>query len=173
MKKNILLSGLPKSGKTTLLKKLIVEFPDRVGFVTNEIRENGERTGFEIETSSDKRTLFASTTFLSGPRVGKYGVDVAALESNIPEVSKFNNSDVLFLDEIGQAELFSKNFRQLVQRYLDSPNLFIGTISEVYDDALIRQIREREDTAIIEISENTRDLAEARFRDCVFIHRSR
>lgn len=48
---NILITGLPQSGKTTLLKTILTDFPQKTGFFTNEIRENGTRTGFEIETS--------------------------------------------------------------------------------------------------------------------------
>lgn len=48
---NILITGLPQSGKTTLLKTLLENYPQKTGFFTNEIRENGTRTGFEIETS--------------------------------------------------------------------------------------------------------------------------
>ena len=40
---------MPKSGKSTFLKKLISNFENKVGFVTNEIREDDEKIGFEIE----------------------------------------------------------------------------------------------------------------------------
>jgi len=48
---NILLIGLPKAGKTTLLKTILNKYSKKTGFFTNEIRENNIRTGFEIETS--------------------------------------------------------------------------------------------------------------------------
>jgi len=48
---NILITGLPQSGKTTLLKSLLKNHPQKTGFFTHEMRENGTRTGFEIETS--------------------------------------------------------------------------------------------------------------------------
>jgi len=48
---NILIVGLPQSGKTTLMKTLLENYSRKTGFSTNEIRENGIRTGFEIETS--------------------------------------------------------------------------------------------------------------------------
>ncbi len=48
---NILIVGLPKSGKTTLLKTILENYPKKTGFFTNEIRENDMRIGFEIETS--------------------------------------------------------------------------------------------------------------------------
>jgi nucleoside-triphosphatase THEP1 len=52
MRKNILITGMPRSGKSTLLKNIISRIEDKVGFITHEIRKNGERTGFEIETNT-------------------------------------------------------------------------------------------------------------------------
>ena len=52
MRTNILISGVPKSGKSTILKKIIQHYSERIGFVTNEVREHDERIGFEIETHS-------------------------------------------------------------------------------------------------------------------------
>ena len=46
MQKNILITGKPKSGKSTILEKVIFGIPDKVGFITKEIRANGQRTGF-------------------------------------------------------------------------------------------------------------------------------
>ena len=57
MKKNIIITGLPRSGKTTLLKEIVKLLDDTFGFVTNEIRKDGERTGFEVETHLGKTSL--------------------------------------------------------------------------------------------------------------------
>ncbi|MCS7180330.1 MAG: AAA family ATPase, partial [bacterium] len=48
MIKNILITGLPGCGKTTLIKEIIkvINF-EKVGFFTEEIREKGERVGFK------------------------------------------------------------------------------------------------------------------------------
>ena len=49
MKKNLLVTGLPGTGKTTLIRKILDTLPSRVsvsGFFTAEIRESGERVGF-------------------------------------------------------------------------------------------------------------------------------
>ena len=114
MRKNILITGLPRGGKTTLLKKVISGFGKKVGFVTNEIRENGERIGFEIETHSEEKSILASVHFKTDFKVSRYFVDVKNLDAIIPRVAKFDYEDLLYLDEIGQMELFSENFKKLV-----------------------------------------------------------
>ena len=59
MKKNILITGLPGIGKTTLIRRLYEELKDThpVGFYTGEIRENGVRKGFELISLDGRRGL--------------------------------------------------------------------------------------------------------------------
>ena len=59
MQKNILITGKPKSGKSTLLKGLITDIPNKTGFVTNEILGESGRVGFEIGTRTGRRTMLA------------------------------------------------------------------------------------------------------------------
>ncbi len=53
-KSNILITGQPDIGKTTLMKKLAEDLRDLrpVGFYTAEIREGGIRKGFELVSLS-------------------------------------------------------------------------------------------------------------------------
>lgn len=45
----IFLTGSPGVGKTTIIKRVVDEFPDEVfGFYSQECRENGQRVGFDI-----------------------------------------------------------------------------------------------------------------------------
>jgi nucleoside-triphosphatase THEP1 len=49
--KNILITGLPGCGKSTLIERIVrkLERP-AIGFFTREIREKGRRVGFSINT---------------------------------------------------------------------------------------------------------------------------
>jgi len=152
MKKNILITGIPRSGKSTLLKKIIKSCVNKVGFITNEVRENGERTGFQVETHAGENAMLASVIFQSAYKVSKYFVDVVSLNSIILKVKDFNKDDLLYLDEIGEMELFSEEFKDLVRKYLDSENICIATISKVYSNGFIEEIKDREDIEIIEIT---------------------
>lgn len=160
MRKNILITGMPKSGKSTILKKLVRDYDKKVGFITNEVCEDKKRIGFEIETYAGQKTMLADINFKTDFKVSRYFVNVANLDRIIPRVSKFHDDDLLFLDEIGQMELFSKRFKQLVLNYLNSPNICISTLSKVYNDAFINQIKDRDDIILIEINEKNRDVKE-------------
>ncbi len=157
MRKNILITGLPRSGKSSLLNKVILGFPRKIGLVTNEVREDGERTGFEIETSTGKKALLASTHFDAGPKVSRYFVNAANLDSLLPEISDFKSDDLLYLDEIGQMELFSDEFKKIVMKFLDSPNICLATLSKVYSDDFTESIRVRKNVVVVEITEENRD----------------
>lgn len=155
--KNILITGMPRSGKTTLLNKIIQNIDHKVGFVTNEVRDTGERVGFEIETNTGKKSMLAHVDFKSNLRVSRYYVNTKNLGTIVSTVTEFKEKDLLYLDEIGQMELFSDKFKNLVNIYLDSQNSCIATISKIYNDKFIEKIKHRNDCMIIEINEENRE----------------
>lgn len=157
MKKNILITGMPKSGKSTLLRKLITDIPRKVGFVTNEVLGENGRVGFEIETSIGHKVTLAHVGFKTGYQVSKYFVDTGSLGSVIPEVSNFENDSFLYLDEIGQMQLLSEKFKGLVTTYLESPNTCLMTISCVYENDFTERIKGRNDIILVEISAENRE----------------
>lgn len=165
---NILITGVPKSGKSTLLKK-VVDGLDvaKTGFITEEVREGEHRTGFEIVTSTREKSLLASVNFNSDTQVSRYFVDLLGFERVFPTLCTFEN-ELLYLDEIGQMQLYSENFHNLVRTYLDSQNQFLGTISKVYDHPLISEIRSREDVCILGV---TLDNRENLFEDLLLFYR--
>ena len=157
MQKNILITGKPKSGKSTLLQKIIKTIPNKIGFVTPEIRENGERVGFTIETSDGGKFTLAHVNFETPHKVSKYFVDIPSFEKGIEVISNFNDSHFLYIDEIGQAQLFSDNFKDLVLNYFNSSNKCLVTLTCVYEDGFISEIKKRDDVTIIEITPENRE----------------
>ena len=78
---NILLTGRPGIGKTTLIKKLIDSVSlSKGGFYTEEIRKGRERIGFSLITLEGKKSTLSSIKIKSPYRVGKYRVDVDSFE---------------------------------------------------------------------------------------------
>ncbi len=157
MKKNVIITGQPRSGKSTLLKKVIQSLPKKVGFVTNEIRGEEDRLGFEIETNKGNKVILAHINSNTPNKVSRYFVDASVLNQVIPGISTFDIEDILYLDEIGQMQLFSERFKELTLSYLNSPNIGIFTLSKVFDDPFIKKIRERNDIILIDLLSTSRD----------------
>ena len=155
---NILFTGPPGCGKTTLIRRIVGQLSTpSTGFFTKEIREKGKRVGFTINTLAGKEALLAHINVSGQYRVGRYGValenvDNVAVPSMIPQTP----NDSVVVDEIGKMECFSSLFRKTVLDVLDMPNKVIGTIS-LKGDQFTKEIKGRSDVLVVEISEKNRD----------------
>ncbi|MBI2044311.1 AAA family ATPase [Candidatus Pacearchaeota archaeon] len=153
----IIITGLPGSGKSTVLEKVISDIKNKKGFITREIRNNGLREGFKIVTNNGKDKILASIHFKTPHKVSKYYVDLNGFEEILPEFFNFSKNETLYIDEIGEMELFSKQFEELIMKYLNSENTFLATLSKVYSNDLIKSIKERKDVKIVEITADNRE----------------
>jgi nucleoside-triphosphatase len=130
----ILLTGPPRSGKTTLVCRLAQELIAAGvavgGFVTREIREEGERVGFTVQEIGGPRALLAHRALSEGPRVGRYRVDVDAFEGlALPAIDRVTQQDgIAVIDELGQMELFSAAFIRSFNRLLDQAIPLVATV---------------------------------------------
>lgn len=130
-KTTILLTGRPGIGKTTIIKKVLARLSGRAGgFYTEEIREGGRRLGFALVTLTGERAILAHVHSRSRYRVGKYGVDLEALEkvgvAALHEASR--SCRYVVVDEIGKMELHSTAFRQAALEAVDGGKPVLGTI---------------------------------------------
>jgi len=157
MKTNIVITGEPKSGKSTLLRKIISRFPNKLGFVTNEVLEDGERIGFTVENYRGSKVKLASVSAETPQKVGKYFVDSEGFDAILPEVSDFTDQNFLYIDEIGQMQLFSDVFKNTVRSYLDSKNVSLMTLSCIFEDDFIKEIKKRSDIILIKLSAENRE----------------
>lgn len=160
---NLLLSGPPRVGKTTLVQKIIRKLPKGVevaGFFTEEIKEGGRRQGFKVITTEGTEGVFAHYSFTGKERVGKYGVDIATFEkiavSAMEEALSRERTKVLVVDEIGKMELFSKKFRETLLRALESPKVVMAAVG-IQRDAFTEAVRRRPDAKIFEVTKGNRD----------------
>lgn len=153
--KNILITGNPGVGKTTLIKNIISKLNISAnGFYTSEVRDaDGKRWGFKITSLNGTEGIMASVEIVSKYRVSKYGVDIDTIDrvgvTAVKEAIK--NSDFIVIDEIGRMELFSKKFQDIAIEALDSPKIVLGTIT-AKDTATTKKIKERQDTKIITLT---------------------
>lgn len=144
-----------------MLRKLIDGIKTKQGFVTAEIPDPnipGQRLGFELIAATGGKTTLAHVNSQSSTRVSRYGVDVEALNTFIEPLKNFTSSQLLYIDEVGEMELYSDSFRQLVKLYLRSPNHFIGTVSNQVSDPLIGWIIKDPSISLYDITPANRDL---------------
>ncbi len=159
MKTNLLITGRPGSGKTTLIRRIAEHLPEvrTAGFYTAEIRESGRRAGFELVSLDGRRQVLAHVAIGGPRRVSRYGVDLEGFEAFLEPVPFFSpGTDLIVIDEIGKMEWFSERFREIVRGALDAPVPCVATIARRGGGGIDR-IRERADVEIIEVTRGNRD----------------
>jgi nucleoside-triphosphatase len=159
MNQKVLLTGRPGCGKTTLIKRVAKNLSQRAaGFYTEEIRERDVRVGFKLVTLRGDEGVLAHVDFKTPERLGKYGLDLSALEAvgvtAIREAAQAQR--LVVIDEIGPMEIRSAIFRNAVSDVLKSDVPVLATIfarSLPFTDA----IKSRPDVLLIEVRPDNRE----------------
>lgn len=154
MHNNILITGAPGCGKTTLFKRLAKELAHLhpVGFYTEEIRERDVRKGFALNGLDGSSGVLAHVDFAGDFRVGRYGVDVAGFEDFISRISfSDQKTQLVMIDEIGKMECFSQKFEMLISDLVDSQKLLIATVARK-GGGLIDIIKSRPNIQLLEVT---------------------
>jgi len=157
-KRNILVTGPPGCGKSTLIEKVINRMEKPVnGFFTREIKESGRRVGFSINTVDGREGILAHQNIRSQLRVGKYGVNIEDIDSiAVSAMIPAHREQVIVIDEIGKMECFSDLFKKTLIQVLDSPNCVIGSIA-LKGGPFIQGIKNRDDVTVSSVTPETRD----------------
>jgi nucleoside-triphosphatase len=158
-KSNILVTGPPGCGKSTLIEKVINRMEEPVGgFFTKEIKDKGRRVGFSINTVDGREGVLAHENCKSQWRVGKYGVNLKDIDSlAVPAMVPTGKKEIIVIDEIGKMECFSLLFRDTLMRVLNAPHWIIGSIA-LKGGQFIQRIKERNDVHLIHISAQNRNM---------------
>jgi len=129
----LLLEGRPGIGKTTAAGRIAALLRDSgvpvSGFVTREIRKSRQRVGFSLVTLEGEEDTLAHVDFSGPPRVGKYGVDLAVLETiGVDALRAARTDGVVIVDELGKMELASESFRDAFSALVAGSTALIATV---------------------------------------------
>ena len=156
----ILVTGRPGSGKTTLVRRVLQALGAPAGgFYTRETRgEDGRRTGFELVTLDGPAATLAHVGIQGPHRVGRYGVDVAALERvGVPAVeAAVEAGRLVVIDEIGKMELLSTAFQRAVIEAVRRHRTLFGTIMRA-PHPFADELKAQPDALLFELTETNRD----------------
>ncbi len=155
---NILITGRPGVGKTTLIRQIIGELNlAATGFFTEEIRERGRRTGFRIQALTPglpRMDGVLAGIGLPGPyRHGAYGINLTDMEEVAARALEESllYRDLIVIDEIGNMEIVSSRFQEAVIACLESDLPVLGVI-KAGSGPFVDRIKSRPDVEIVELT---------------------
>jgi nucleoside-triphosphatase len=154
----IFIRGRPGAGKTTLVKKLLKTIKSPyAGFLTEEIREAGERVGFKIVTTDGREGILARKDFPSPYQVSGYGVNLEDFERvALPVLARASDQHVV-IDEIGKMELFSGRFKKTItDLFARSDRSIIATIP-ICRLSFIEELIEKYQPRLFELETDNRE----------------
>jgi len=157
--RNLLITGEPGIGKSTLAMKLAEELKalNPVGFYTSEVRVGGTRKGFQLISLDGRRGTLAHVDCRSHLAVGKYRVNVRAFEKFLDDID-LTGSDgrIVIIDEIGKMECLSRYFRMVVEELLDQERIVIATVAQ-NGAGMIETVKQRADVVLFEMMRRNRE----------------
>ncbi len=161
------ITGMPSVGKTQTLIKIITFLEEHGytlgGMVTEPLIEKKKRVGFTVrDWQTGASEVFAHIDYESKEKVGKYGVDIAALERvGTPAVERAiadEKTNIIIIDEIGKMEMLSEKFCEVVIEALDSDKPIMVTLHKKSRTPLLQDVRRRDDIRILEVTPVNRNL---------------
>ena len=164
--KNLIVTGNPGIGKTTLIKECILPFRERTGgFYTEEIKEGDERAGFLIKTLDGQEGIFAKKGLKSSAKLNKYGINLNVLESlGVRAVQKaLEEKAVVVIDEIGAMEILSPLFCSTVTEALQKAPLLLATI-RLKAEPFTSQIKKMSETKLVVLTRENYSLVKSQIR---------
>lgn len=162
----LLLTGAPRSGKSSLIRKLAEGSQGAAGILTVERQgPDRRRIGFDVQAVFCRpgrplqvleQAPLARLARPSALKVGRYGVEPAALDLAVRALDgAMHEGALVLIDEIGPLQICSPAFREAVDRCLDSRCSLLGSLSN-QEDPYLAAIRSRPGVRVLEVTPHNR-----------------
>ena len=168
------ITGLPRSGKSAVLQKVIQMvqeerknnsrrmYKDIIGGVQTEaIVENGERVGYAcVNVRTGEKGVIAHRNIDSRNRILGYGIDPTELDRvAVPAImDALDECEVLVIDEVGKFSVESEAFVAAVRAALEHDKPTLMTLHKKSRHPLLQDIRRRDDGRVLEVTPVNRAL---------------
>ena len=170
------ITGLPRSGKSAVLDKvvsMVIEEhkadPRRSGtgpgviggMRTEAIIEDGERVGYAcIDIETGESGVMAHREIDSRNRILGYGIDPSEVDRvGVPAIQNaVGNCEILVVDEVGKFSVESEGFVAAVREALEYDMPTLLTLHKKSRHPLLQDIRRRDDGRILEVTPVNRAL---------------
>ncbi len=168
------ITGLPRSGKSAVLQKVIQMvqeerknnsrkmYQDIIGGVQTEaIIENGERVGYAcVNVRTGEKGVIAHRNIDSRTRILGYGIDPTELDRvAVPAIlDALDECEVLVIDEVCKFSVESEGFVAAVRTALEYDKPTLMTLHKKSRHPLLQDIRRRDDGRVLEVTPVNRAL---------------
>ena len=154
----LLLTGRPGVGKTTVIRRVAdgLQGTRLRGFYTEEIREHGERQGFRLIGFDGEDRVIAHVDFPKAHRVGKYGVDLTAIDSAASLLSYDPALRLYLVDEIGKMECLSARFVTAMRKLLAGDIPVAATVG-LHGGGFIAEVKRLMQCLLWEVTQDNRN----------------
>ena len=172
------ITGLPRSGKSAVLDKVVSMIIDERkadsragrrggpaniigGMRAEAIIENGERVGYAcVDILSGDRGVMAHREIDSRNRILGFGIDPSELDKvAVPAIQNaIGNCEILVIDEVGKFSVESEGFVAAVREALEYDMPTLLTLHKKSRHPLLQDIRRRDDGRILEVTPVNRAL---------------
>lgn len=166
----LLLTGAPRSGKSTLVRRLVDGFPGNAGgmMVAELPGPDGRRCGFEVqvvwrsaggELRVVDRAVLAQADLAEvpeGARFGRYIIRPEALAIAVRALdAAMHEGGLVIIDEVGPLQLTSHAFRDALLRCLDGPCGLLATVAQS-QDPFVERLKARPGVRVVEVTRQNR-----------------
>jgi nucleoside-triphosphatase len=154
----LLITGTPGIGKTTVIRRVAdaIKTAGLRGFFTQEIREGGERRGFRLVGFDGTERVIAHVDFPKNRRVGKYGVDVQALDDAAALLRRDPKARIYLVDEIGKMECLSERFVAAMRDLLSGNTPVVASVG-ARGGGFIAEVKRRPEYELWQVTHANRD----------------